>query len=87
MRSVRQSLLVLLAVFTAFIAVGLTAPADGPFSIALQPVIWRVDAAAIAESRATALGLDIDIKIGAMHMHLGWSAVPVSPSAHPLRSL
>jgi hypothetical protein len=77
-RLFRQSLLVLLAVFTAFVAVGLSAPPGNPFSIAVKPVLWRVDAAAIAESRASALGLDIDIKLGTLHMHAGWSAFPLS---------
>jgi hypothetical protein len=67
--------------FTALIAVGVTAPADGIFSIAIQPVFMRVDPAAIAESRARALGLDVDVKLGAMHLHLGWSAIPLSPGS------
>jgi hypothetical protein len=79
-RALRQTLLVLLALSTAFIAVGLTAPAEGLFSIGVRPVLWRIDAAAIAESRATALGLDIDVKLGTLHMHLGWSALPLSTS-------
>jgi hypothetical protein len=83
-RSLRQTLVVLLVISTAFIAVGLTAPPEGPFSIGVRPVLWRIDAAAIAESRATALGLDIDIKLGSLHMHLGWSALPLTtPSSAP----
>ena len=78
MRSLRKSLLVLLAACTAFIAVGLTAPAYGPFSISVHPVLWRMDAAAVAESRASVLGLDVDVKVGSMHMHFGWSIVPLS---------
>jgi hypothetical protein len=77
-RSLRKSLLVLLAVSTAFVAVGLTAPADGPFSIGIQPVVWRMDAAAVAESRASVLGLDVDVKVGSIHVHLGWSVIPLS---------
>lgn len=64
--------------FTAVITVGMTAPADGIFSIAIQPVFMRVDPAAVAESRARALGLDVDVKLGAMHLHLVWSAIPLS---------
>jgi hypothetical protein len=64
--------------FTAVITVGMTAPADGIFSIAIEPVFMRVDPVAIAESRARALGLDVDVKLGAMHVHLGWSAIPLS---------
>lgn len=78
MRWLRQSLLVLLLVSTAFIAVGLSAPADGPFSIAIRPVLWRVDAAAIAASRASAFGVDIDVKLWTMHVHVGWSLLPLS---------
>jgi len=63
--------------FTALVSVGLTAPADGPFSIVIKPVFFRVDATAIAESRARALGIEVDVKIGATHMHFGWSAVPL----------
>jgi hypothetical protein len=74
--------LVGLAIFsTAVFAVGITAPTDGVFSIAVQPVFIRVDPAAIAESRARALGLDIDVKLGAMHVHLGWSAIALSPES------
>jgi hypothetical protein len=82
-RSLRQSLLVLLAVATALFAVGLSAPADGLLSISIQPVLWRVDAAAIAESRATALGLDVDVKLGPMHMHVSWSLLPLSAPPAP----
>jgi hypothetical protein len=32
----------------------------------------------MAESRARALGVDVDVKIGSMHMHFGWSAIPIS---------
>jgi hypothetical protein len=64
---------------TAALAVGITAPTDGVFSIAVRPVFMRIDPAALAESRARALGVDIDVKVGAMHMHLGWSAISLSP--------
>ena len=67
-----------LVLFTALVSVGLTAPVDGPFSIVITPVFVRLDSTAIAESRARALGFDIDLKIGSMRLHLGWSAVPIS---------
>jgi hypothetical protein len=63
--------------FAALITVGLTAPEDGPFTIGIRPVFFRVDATAIAESRAHALGLDVDIKLGTIHMHFAWSAIPL----------
>ena len=68
----------MLVLFTALVSVGLTAPADGPFSIVITPVFVRLDRTAIAESRARALGFDVDVKIGSRHIHLGWSAVPIS---------
>jgi hypothetical protein len=72
---------------TALTSVGLTAPADGPFSLRIRPVLLRVDPDAVAESRAHALGLDVDVKLGGLHMHLGWSAIPLgtgSTKAAPL---
>ena len=33
-----------------------------------------------AESRAPALGLDVDIKFGAAHLHFKWSAIPLTPA-------
>ena len=62
-------------VCVALITVGLTAPEDGPFTIGVRPVFFRVDAAAIAESRAGALGLDVDIKLWTLHLHFAWSAI------------
>jgi hypothetical protein len=49
----------------AVVSVGLTASPDQPFRIAIQPVFVR-------------LGVDIDIKLGSAHLHLGWSAIPDS---------
>jgi hypothetical protein len=47
----------------ATVAVGLTAGEDGPFSIAVRPVFLR-------------LGIDVDIKLGSIHLHANWSALP-----------
>jgi hypothetical protein len=77
-RTLQRSLLATIIAATAFIAVGLSAPSNGLFSIAIHPIFWRVDAAAIAESRASALGVDIDVRLGGMHLHIGWSALPLS---------
>lgn len=73
-----RTLLGTLIVVAASVSVGLTAPADGPFSIAVRPVFLRLDEAAVAESRARALGLDVDVKLGALHLHFGWSAIPLA---------
>ena len=67
-----------LILLAALISVGLTAPADGPFTIEVKPVFLRLDPEALADSRASALGLDIDIRIGEVHLHFAWSAVPMA---------
>ena len=64
----------------ALVSVGLTAPANSPFSIDVQPMFLRMDPAAIAESRAPALGLNVDVKVGALHLHFKWSAIPLAPA-------
>ena len=51
----------------ATVAVGLTASADGLFSIAVTPVFLD-------------LGVNVDIKLGSMHLHANWSALPQSPA-------
>lgn len=72
----------MLIVAAASISVGLTAPAEGPFSIGVRPVFLRIDSDATAESRAGALGVDVDIKLGTLHLHFGWSAITLD-SASP----
>jgi hypothetical protein len=47
---------------TAIAAVGLTAPSDSLFSIAVEPVFLR-------------LGINLDIKLGSLHLHASWSAI------------
>jgi hypothetical protein len=55
----------------ALVAVGLTAGGDGPFSIAVRPVFLR-------------LGVDLDVKLGWIHLHANWSALPEpAPSTKP----
>jgi hypothetical protein len=73
-----RTLMGVLIMFTALVSVGLTAPADGPFSIVITPVLLRLDQFATAQSDARVFGLDIDVKIGSTHFHYGWSAVPIS---------
>ena len=68
-------------VFTALMAVGLTAPADGVFSVAIRPVFMHLDPRAIAESRARILGVDVDITMGSRQLHIGWSAIPLVPAS------
>ena len=60
---------------TAALAVGLTAPADSVFTIDIRPVFLQMDPASVAEARTRALGLDMDVRLGSLHLHLGWSAI------------
>ena len=70
----------MLIVVAALVSVGLTAPTGGPFTIGVRPAFLRLDPESIAESRAHALGLDVDIKVGTLHLHFKWSAIPLAPS-------
>ena len=54
-----------LLLLVALVSVGLTAPADGPFTIEIKASFLR-------------LGVDVDVKMGPMHFHMGWSALPLS---------
>jgi hypothetical protein len=56
-------LVVLAIVFTSLVAVGVTAPADAPFTISIRPVFMS-------------LGVDIDVKVWTVHLHFAWSAIP-----------
>jgi len=56
-----------LILLTALVGVGVTAPADGPFTISIRPVFMN-------------LGVDVDIKVWTMHLHWAWSALPSAPS-------
>ena len=58
-------MLAALVAATAVVTVGLTASETSPFSITIRPVFLR-------------LGIDVDVKIGTMHLHAGWSALPES---------
>ena len=70
-----------LIVFAALVSVGLTAPSDGPFTIELRPAFFRLDPASIAASHGHALGLDVDITFGTLHLHFAWSAIPLTPAS------
>ena len=71
----------MLIVLAALISVGLTAPSGGPFTIGVRPVMFRLDPVSIRESRAHALGLDVDITFWTLHLHLAWSAIPLTPAS------
>ncbi len=62
-----RALVATLIVFSALVAVGVTAPAEAPFTIAIRPVLMN-------------LGFDIDIKVWSVHLHFAWSALPSTPT-------
>jgi hypothetical protein len=66
-----NAVLATLILTMALLTVGLTASSDGPFSITVHTVFLR-------------LAIDVDVKIGAMHLHASWSALPdPAPSTPP----
>jgi hypothetical protein len=56
-----KALLGAVVLVTSLLAVGLTASADRPFTISIQPVFLR-------------LGVDMNVKLGSLHIHASWSA-------------
>ena len=62
-KSLVNGLAAALILMIAVVTVGLTASSDSPFSIAVKPVLVR-------------LGLDLDVKVGSLHLHASWSALP-----------
>jgi hypothetical protein len=60
---IAKTLAAALVLTIATLTVGLTAAADGPFSIAVHPVFVR-------------LRVDVDVKLGSLHLHATWSALP-----------
>jgi hypothetical protein len=51
---------------TAFVSVGLTAPADGLVTIRVRPSVIN-------------LAVDVHVKVGPKHFHVRWSALPEPP--------
>ena len=58
-----RALATVLLASTAFASVGLTAPADGLFTIRIRPVLIN-------------LAVDVDVKVGGHLFHKRWSALP-----------
>jgi len=63
-----RALAATLIVFSSLVAVGVTAPAEAPLTIAVRPVLMT-------------LGFDIDIKVWNVHLHFAWSALPSTTKA------
>jgi hypothetical protein len=75
-----QTVLGTMILIVALLSVGLTAPADGPFTIDVRPAFLSLDPESIAEARAHAIGLDVDVKFGSLHLHYKWTAIPLAPT-------
>jgi hypothetical protein len=65
-RPYRNGIVAAIVLVVAVITVGMTAADDQPFTIAVRPVFLT-------------LGVDVDVKVGALHLHASWSAL--APSA------
>jgi hypothetical protein len=83
MRLFRRAILTLLIVTTAFLAVGLTAPLDAPFSIAIHASLVRVDASPAGVVRPRALVLDVELKCGSARYRTGWRGIPIAAVSTP----
>jgi hypothetical protein len=62
-----QALITTLIVFSALVAVGVTAPREAPFTIAIRPEFLT-------------LGVEVEIKVWTLHFRFGWSALPSTAS-------
>jgi hypothetical protein len=65
-------MLVVLGLFTAFVAVGLTSPAENPLAIRIHPVFMRLEMSPDGQPRPRLLAIDVDIRIGSFDAHAAW---------------
>jgi len=65
---VGKALVATAIVFGSLVAVGVTAPAEAPFTITLRPVLANI-------------GFDIDVKVWRVHVHFAWSAIPTTSTS------
>ena len=63
-----RTLIAVVIVFSSLVAVGMTAPAEAPFTISLRPVF-------------ATLGFNLDIKVWTVHVHFTWSAIPTASAS------
>jgi len=63
-----RTLIAVVIVFSSLVAVGMTAPAEAPFTISLRPVF-------------ATLGFNLDIKVWTVHVHFTWSALPTASAS------
>jgi hypothetical protein len=87
MRLFRRAMLTILIAATACLAVGLTAPADAPFSIAIRASLVRVDTSPAGLVQPRALVLDVDLKCGPARYHVGWPGIPIAAVSTPIGGL
>jgi len=62
-KAVVKTLAATLMMAIAIVAVGLTASPESSFTIIVTPIFLR-------------LGIDVDVKLGSIHLHASWSALP-----------
>jgi len=59
---IAKTLVATAIVFGSLVAVGITAPAEAPFTISLRPMLANI-------------GFDLDVKVWRVHVHFTWSAI------------
>ena len=62
-QSLIKSFVAAIVIAVACLTVGFTAEADSPFSISIHTAFLQ-------------LGIDLDVKLGSLHLHASWSALP-----------
>jgi len=65
---IAKTLVATLIVFSSLVAVGMTAPAEAPFTISVRPVF-------------ATLGFNVDIKVWTVRVHFAWSALPTASAS------
>lgn len=76
-RSLRKRLLLAAALLGTVLMVSLAAQAGSLVSVAVRPVLLRLDASEPGQPRPRALALDVDVKLGDLHLHAGWPGFPL----------
>jgi hypothetical protein len=59
---IAKTLVATAIVFGSLVAVGITAPAEAPFTISFRPMLANI-------------GFDVDVKVWRVHVHFAWSAI------------
>jgi len=67
-KRIAKTIVATLIVFSSLVAVGMTAPAEAPFTITVRPVL-------------ATLGFNVDVKVWTLRVHFTWSAIPTASAS------